>query len=379
MPEIKKFIAALQAKYAAHYGVDIEAVAKGFALNGGTQLPTNEGEFTPSKEILLLLDVAKLNQFLSLVNMYTRQQKQGGSFRIGPQGRNTRTNDTKAGDERRLGQTQPPTLNEYQMVKQHFDWMMHDDDISDMSEFPNWRQAYRQAMLTAYGNDIQVCGFHGVEYQRTSNLSDNPLLEDVNKGWLQLMRERNASNIHTGNENGEVHIGKDGHYANLDHFVQDLYQGIPQHKRSPGMTAVVGEDLIAHAEASYFSEQGMTPTEKGKLSLKTIMGIYGGLEAIKASYFPLNMIMITPLKRNGNGHANLSMYTQRGSMKRAIEYKNEKEALIDWNKSYRAYHIEDIEQIVMTELNKVVFLDVKDSQGNPVEIVPLPANKWADL
>lgn len=379
-PTLEEIFATLQAKYAAHYGV--KNVATAFPLNAGN-LPTNAtaagSGFVPSKEIMLLRDVAAHSRFLSRVNMQTRRQKQGGSFKIGPQGRNTRTNDTKGGDERRTGDVKDPVLNLYQMVKAHFDWGMHDDDLSDMSEFPNWHSLYRAAMLESYANDIQICGFHGVEHTTTSDLSTNELLEDVNKGWIQLLRERNSGNVFTGDANGEVKIGNGGNYQNLDQFIHDLYQGIPAHKRSPGMQSVVGEGLMAQAKYQYYGDVAKTPSEKPQIEQNAVTGVYGGLQTLQADYFFQNGIMITNLSGGGTGKSNLSMLQQKGTMKRSIEYVPKKERTIDWNACWRAYHIEDLDKMVFADVEKVIFLDIKDQAGNPVEVEKLPDGNFSDL
>lgn len=374
--DLNKIFATLQKLYAEYYGV--ANVGKAFSLDSGTTA-VNAGTFTPSKEIVLNSDMMAFSDFLSLVNIMPRSQLKGGSFKIGAQGRNTRTNDTKAGQERRVGEFKPAVLNEYEMVKAHFDFGIHDDDLADMSEFPDWHDRYRASMMEAFSNDRQIIGFHGTHHAATSDLSTHELLEDVNIGWRELFRQRNASNVFTGDANGEVHIGKTGHYANLDHWVQDLYQGIPAHKRDAGMTAVIGDALMGMSEGIYYKDQGSTPSEKTRIQEKAVTGMYGGLNGISASYFPQNAIMITSLKRNGNSFANLSIYWQKGSWKRSIAYKPELERTIDWNARREAYHVEDLQKMVDTNVEKVIFLDVKDANGAPVEILPLPVNKWADL
>lgn len=379
MPELnaKQVFATLQEKYANHYGITVDEVSNGFYLGGDSNY--SNGEFVPSKEVVLNSDASAHSNFLGQVNIEPRKQQNGGSLTIGSQGRNTRTNDTKSGSERRVGEFKEPTLNEYQMKKKHFDFGVHDDDLDEMSEFPNWHQLYRQRFFESLSNDRQINAFWGKDYSLTSDLSTHPLLEDAGIGWRELLIERNPTNIFTGDDNGEVHIGKDGHYANLDHWVQDLYQGIPMHKRDAGMCATIGAGLMAMAEGVYFKEQGGTPTEKSHIKQKSITGLYGGIEAITADYFSLNDIMITSLKRNGNARANLSIFWQKGKWRRFITYDPKIERTVDWNARREANHIEDLEKIVWTNLNKVVFLDHKDSQGKPVEILSQPENKWDNL
>lgn len=265
------------------------------------------------------------------------------------------------------------------MEKAHFDWGIHDDELSDMSEFPNWHTMYRSAQLKAYGDDVQIVGFHGKTHATTSDLSANPMLEDVNIGWFELMRTRMSSNVFTGDANGEVKIGTGGHYKNVDQWVHDLYQAIPMHRRESGMTCTMGGGVMANAEGVYFQTQGLTPTEKSMIQQKTITGVYGGLECIPAGFFFDNALMITNLKRNGAALSNLSVYQQAGTMKRSIEYVPKLERTVDWNACWRAYHVEYLDKMVVTDVHKVIFLDVKKPDGTPVEILQTPVGGWSDL
>lgn len=361
--------ATLQQRYSDYYGID--NVNKPFFIGGESSYTA--GEFIPSKEVRLNRDASAFADWLRYINIEPRKQQQGGSLQIGPQGFNTSTSDTFNGAERKLNGVKNPVQNLYQMVKAHYDFGLHDDTLDEISEFPNWHQLYRQAFFEGLMNDRQAVGFHGIEHVTTSDKSTNTLGEDVNKGFKQLLRERNSSNIFTGDANGEVKIGEGGHYKTVDHFVQDLYQGIPLHKRKKGMTATMGAGLIGSAEGKYYADNGDTPSEKGLIS-KLITTTFGGLETVPAHYFPLNDIMITSLKRGGNTRANLSILWQKGKWRRSVEYIAKKETTADWNARREAYHIEDLSSIIWTDLQKVIFLDIKNSLGNPVEILSKPVD-----
>ncbi len=47
----------------------------------------------------------------------------------------------------------------------------------------------RDAIVKRQALDRIMIGFNGVKRAKTSNRSENPLLQDVNKGWLQKIRE----------------------------------------------------------------------------------------------------------------------------------------------------------------------------------------------
>lgn len=374
---IEQRFAEVQCRLAmAYFGVeDPSLVQKPFALNPQMAGKVPAG-FEQSKEITLNRDMQDNSGFLQLVNVMPRKQQKGGSLMVVNQGRVTKTNDTAAGQERRLNEAKNSKLNEYEMVKAHSDFRLHDDDIDSMSEFDGWSDMYRAAFLEAMGNDRIIIGWHGESHAATSNSTTSPLLQDVNIGWLKLLKTRDSTQVLTGGaEAGVIKIGskaQGGDYANLDHLVQDLYQGIPLHKRSPGMTALIAESLMGGAEGIYYQNQGGTPTEKTRIQEKAVTGMYGGLEAMPAPFMPQTSVVITGTKRNGQRYSNLSIYWQKDSWRRSVEYKASLESSIDWNARREAYHIEDLSAIVALDCEQVVFLD------SGLEIDRIPVSGWAD-
>ena len=63
-----------------------------------------------------------------------------------------------------------------------------------------------------------MIGFNGVSIAADTDIVANPLLQDVNKGWLQKQREENKSRVlKEGATAGKLTIGKDGDYKTLMH------------------------------------------------------------------------------------------------------------------------------------------------------------------
>lgn len=360
MPQGQEFAELVQNNIAKTYDVTEKQVANTFSL-------------TPSKEQRLNKDVTDKSGFLRLVNVEQRGQKTGTTLTIGRQGPGTQTNNTKSGTERRVNKRKEMTENPYQMHKSHTDFSLHDDDVSDWSEFSNWKSLYRSAFADTINDDRQMIGFHGKEHVKTSDLSTKSLMQDVNIGWIELLKKRNPTNVMTeGKTTDIITIGEGGDYANLDEYVSDIYQGIPMHKRGRGMTAVIGQGLLAAAEGRYWNQQGETPTEKRLVNSQAILGTYGGLPAITADFFPENGIMITNLKRGGNSRANLTLHSQRKSWKRFVQYKPEIESTVDWNARWEGYHIDDLKKIVMALPKKVII------KATGFEIEAIPEHNWAD-
>lgn len=230
------------------------------------------------------------------------------------------------------------------------------------------------------GNDRVLIGWHGEIAERTSDKTKNPLLQDVNKGWITLLKERMSENLLQGGKNkGEIKIGPasgGGEYPNLDALVHDLYQGIPLHKRTAGMTALISESIMGAAEGVYYEHQGNTPSEKEYIKRKTITGTYGGLDSMAAPFMPQTSIIITPLSRNGQKRSNLSIYWQRNSWKRFLRYKPELESSFDWNARREAYHIEDLRAMVGLDVQKIIFVDKDGKTTHTIDRIP--EHQWED-
>lgn len=369
--------AIIQARLAkAYHGkADPKLVKSAFSMSSNEDGHVPAG-FKRATEVTLNRDIQNFSSFLEFVNVLPRTHQKGGSLRIGSQGRVTKTNDTKAGTKRRVNTPKDSKDNEYEMAKAHSDFSLHDDDIDAMSEFPDWADLYREAFMESMANDRIIIGWHGEEVSKTSNLTDNPLLQDVNIGWLKLLKERASSQVLNGGKTaGELKIGTaaGSDYANLDHLIQDLYQGIPVHRRTPGMTAMIAESIMGYAEGSYYKDQGSTPSEKQTIQAKSVSGMYGGLDSLPAPYMPQTSIVITGLKRNGQRMSNLSIYWQKGSWKRKATYEAELESSVDWNARREAYHIEDLNAIVALDVEKIIFTD-----HNNAEVSRIPAHNWSN-
>ncbi len=355
--QFDKKMAGVISKVSVAYGVSPAMVREQFAVS-------------PQMDVRLNLDIANRHAFLKMCNVIARRDQTGGSFLIGGHGRNTKTNNTAAGDARRPGNPLDWRENLYQMYKAHSDFKIHDDLKYEWSQFPNFEQMYRQAFQTGIANDRVMIGWHGTSYEVTSDLTTHPLMQDVNVGWFQQLKNRAPEHFITeGNNPGEIRIGvaAGDDYPNLDLLIHDLHKSIPVHKRT-GLVAVVGSSILAGAQGRLFETQGETPTEKEKILSSGVIGTYGGLPTIEADFFPENAVMVTRLKRPGVVMSNLSIYYQAGSWKRHIEYKPELEAVIDWNKRHECYHIEDLEAIRVLQADTVTFT------GSGLVIAPTDAD-----
>ena len=118
----------------------------------------------------------------------------------------------------------------YQLKQTNSDVFMRYATMDAWAKFPDMAERYARYVQARIANDRELVGWYGTSAADTTDLSSNPLLQDVNKGWLQYIRDAIPQNILAeGETTGELRIGsEDGaDWANLDVAVNDLVQGIP--------------------------------------------------------------------------------------------------------------------------------------------------------
>ncbi len=100
-----------------------------------------------------------------------------------------------------------------------FDTVLTYAKLDLWAKFQGFPVRIRDAIVKRQALDRIMIGFNGVKRAKTSNRSENPLLQDVNKGWLQKIREDAPDHVMgsttTGGETtpGAVKVGKGGEYA----------------------------------------------------------------------------------------------------------------------------------------------------------------------
>ncbi len=165
----------------------------------------------------------------------------------------------------------------YQLKQTNSDVFMRYATMDAWAKFPDMAERYARYVQARIANDRELVGWYGTSAADTTDLSSNPLLQDVNKGWLQYIRDALPQNILAeGETTGELRIGsEDGaDWANLDVAVNDLVQGIPTYMRT-GLVALIGTELIAREKAALLAQMGRTPTEKAAINSALVS--FGGL------------------------------------------------------------------------------------------------------
>ena len=178
-------------------------------------------------------------------------------------------------------------------------------------------------------------------------------MQDLNKGWMQYMRENRPENILVeGGEAGKIKMGPGGDYEGLDQAVSDLVAAIPLFLRR-GLVAFIGDDLVTQEKQRLYKAISLTPTEKTTATQSLMM--FGGVNSWETpSNFPARGLVITPYR-------NMSIYVQEGSWRRALKEETEYDRWMDYNSRNEGYVVETPEQFVGFDFKNVVIPDENGS------------------
>ncbi len=333
---------AICAALASNYGV--ASVAENFAVE-------------PTLEQRLYDSVYESAEFLNRINHAMVDDIAGESVFMssgsGVTGRaGVEKDDTK---ERKTKDVSALDKREYRCHPEEVDVHLSWAKMDAWSKFPDFHERYRQHVRQQKALDIIKIGWYGTHVAESTDLAQYTMMQDVNIGWLQLVRRDAPERVITeGEAPGEVRIGEGGDYENLDCAVHDLIQGIPLHKRV-GLVAIIGDELIAQDKAKHYAKNAHKPSEKGKVEMAQTINTYGGLSSFQVSFFPPRGILVTSFE-------NLTHYIQSGSVRMSIENNAKKKRVEDYESRNACYYVEDLEKIVFIESDSVKIH--KDADGN---------------
>lgn len=174
----------------------------------------------PSVQQTLEDQIQQSAAFLTLINVTPVTEQSGQLLGLGVGSTIAGTTDTTAKEREPVD----PTLMvdvEYKCEQTNFDTVLTYAKLDLWAKFQDFQVRIRDAIVKRQALDRIMIGFNGVKRAKTSNRSENPLLQDVNKGWLQKIREDAPDHVMgsttTGGETtpGAVKVGKGGEYANL--------------------------------------------------------------------------------------------------------------------------------------------------------------------
>ncbi|PNA07151.1 MULTISPECIES: phage major capsid protein, P2 family [unclassified Pseudomonas] len=323
-----KMYAEMQLAIAETYGVEL--ASKMFSVEPSIAQELNEA-------------ITAKSDFLQRINVIPVTEIKGEKVFIGVSGpvtgrTNTKTTDRVAKDASALDNST------YELSSTESDVGLPYAKIDAWAKFPDFHQKYSAAVQKQIALDRIMVGFHGEKAAAQTDIEAYPMLQDVNKGWLQQLREQAPQQVlKEGNTPGKVTMGPGGDYENLDALVHDTKQMVDERLRDSGdLVAIIGTDLLAADKAKLYAKQGDTPTEKERIEDAQVIATYGGLPSFSVPFFPVNGVLVTSWD-------NLSIYFQDSSWRKQTVDNPKRSRVEDYNSRNEGYVIEQLEKIALTE------------------------------
>ena len=293
--------------------------------------------------------IVEQSTFLPKINVFTVAHASGENVKAGIIGPASGRTDTSNNKRREPKNALSLEGFGYELVQTNTDIALSYAKLDAWHHIGDLNGRIRRYTSEQIANDREIIGWYGESVAKDSNIQTNPMLQDVNKGWLQYMRDHYAQNLLTeGATSGEIRFGEGGDYEGLDHAISDLVSAIPVFLRK-NLVALIGDDLVMAEKRRLYKAISLTPKEKTQAT-QALMS-FGGVESWETpSNFPGRGLVITSMD-------NLSIYLQEDSWRRNLKEETEFDRWMDYNSRNEGYVVEEPRKFVGFEFGNVKLKD----------------------
>lgn len=321
------------------------ALAAQIALLNGVASATEKFNVTPSVQQTLETAMQESSDFLQRINLIGVMEQTGEALLLGVNGPIASRTNTGAGNRRTPANVADLVKDDYACKQTNFDTSFPYPLLDAWAKFPDFQVRLTNAIIQRQALDRIMIGFNGVSAAVATDRGTNPLLQDVNIGWLQKIRTKAPDHvIDEGVEgSGKVKVGATGDYKTLDGLVFDAVQLLdPWHRSRPDLVVLVSRDLM-HEKLLKAVEKGAASNQEENAAQEVVSRArLGGLPVVDAPFFPEGTVLVTLLK-------NLSIYWQEGARRRHLKDEPEFDRIADFQSSNDAYVIEDFGAVALVE------------------------------
>lgn len=347
------------------------------ALINNVPSATDKFNIDPVVEQRLEAKMAESSEFLQSINVVPVIDQTAQTLGLGTTRTIAgRTDTSGVGEREATDPTGNSEINHYTCRQTNFDWAMRYALLDAWRHRPEFQTLMRDAILAQQARDRIMIGWNGTSVAATTDRVANPLLQDVNEGWLFKIRTRAPAQVFSdgsltvkqdGTNNAALKkiyvkpgvelfdanaaynaVGGSAHavadYSSLDALVLDAKRMLPEWYRTrTDLVVIVGQDLVDDKYFTIAQQTGATATEVEATDriIRSTKQI-GGLQAVMVPFFPANGILITTLK-------NLSIYVQEGTRRRQLADEPKKDRVANYESVNEDYVVEDYELVVLVE------------------------------
>ncbi len=311
-------------------------------------------EATPAVEQRLVDEETESDEFLNAINTPLVEDIKGENIEISSGNTITKRTNTK---ERERKPQRVNSLNGtgYELAKTEHDVAISYEMIDRWSRFDN----FHERMLNAMRFDLRLSrikvAWNGTHAADETDPEVNLLGEDVNRGFIQILREfegghRTLSEVGTS---GKIRIGgPNADFMTVDELVYATQMLIPDHLQG-GLVSLMGNDLQSYSRAKIIKATAEKPTEKSKVEEPSVYRKFGTINLAPQtfhSYFPRRGLLITSI-------SNLSLYIQEGSIRQQAFDDPKNDQYCYYYSDNEGYTYENAKKAAMIEPNNLEFWD----------------------
>ncbi len=299
----------------------------------------------PSVQQSLETAIQESADFLKRINVIPVNEQEGEAILLGVNGPIAGRTNTAGGNRRNPADRSALAKDAYSCKQTNFDSAFPYPLIDAWAKFPDFQPRLTAAIAQRQALDRIMIGFNGTSAAAATDIGANPLLQDVNIGWLQKIRTGAPDRVldEVVAASGKVTVGATGDYKTLDGIVFDAVQMLePWHRARPDLVVMVSRDLL-HNKLLAAVEKGAASNQEENASDEIVTKArLGGLPIVDAPFFPAGTVLVTTL-------SNLSIYWQEGARRRHVKDEPEYDRIADYQSSNDAYVIEDFGLVALVE------------------------------
>ena len=300
---------------------------------------------SPSAQQKLEEKLQLSSKFLSMINVVPVNDQVAEAIGLSISGTIAGRTDTSGAGRRSPRDVTGLGKNEYICKQTNYDTYIPYAKLDAWAKFKDFQTRISSAVVERCALDRIMIGWNGETAAEDTNRATNPLLQDVNIGWLKKIKTNAAARVlSAGDVAGKVTFGAAAaDYKNLDALVFDARNTLiaEQYREDPGLVAIVGSDLM-HDKLFPLVADNDAPTERLAADIVISQKRLGGLQAVVVPFFPAGKVLITRLD-------NLSIYYQDGARRRSIVENPARNGVETFESSNDAFVIEDYDLVALVE------------------------------
>ena len=276
----------------------------------------------------------------------------------------SRTNT--AGGNRRTPTDPTDTSNDggYHCRQTNYDTAIPYAKLDAWRHKPEFQTLLRDVILKQQGRDRIMIGFNGTSVAVATDRVANPLLQDVNEGWLHKIRTNAPDRVLddgalTVDPTKAIYVAAgvevvdgdatnvataDADYANLDALAFDALDLLdPWHRSDTDLVVIVGWALVKDKYLNLLQGAGATATEnEAAHRILTLPKQLAGKRAIIVPFFPEDALMITSLD-------NLAIYVQEETRRRQVKDEPALDQIENYESVNEDFVVEDYGRAALVE------------------------------